>query len=112
VVASEVVVGVLLEEAVLEAANYVLVGDVGNGVLHLEEALGVGPRSLVELLLNLGQVMTSTCSYHGSLEVVDEGPLEALPGVDEVWLEAFELSEGCRFQDYQEVECLGGVGST
>jgi hypothetical protein len=49
---------------------------------------------------------------HGSLEVVDESPLEVLPGVDGVWFNAFEPSEGCIFQGYWEVECLGGVGST
>jgi hypothetical protein len=42
-VASEVMVGVLREKAVLEAADDVLVGDVGDGGLHLEEMLGVGP---------------------------------------------------------------------
>jgi hypothetical protein len=55
--------------------------------------------------------MMSTCSDHGSLEVVDEGLLEVLPGVDRVWFKAFEPSEGCGFQSYWEVECLGGVGS-
>jgi hypothetical protein len=34
------VVRVLREEAVLEAADDVLVGDVGDGGLHLEETLG------------------------------------------------------------------------
>jgi hypothetical protein len=56
--------------------------------------------------------MTSTCSDHGSLEVVNEGPLKILPGVDGVRLEALEPIERHRFQGYQEVECLGGVGST
>jgi hypothetical protein len=55
--------------------------------------------------------MMSTCSDHGSLEVVDEGPLEVLPGVDGVWFKAFEPSEGCGVQGYWEVECLSGVGS-
>jgi hypothetical protein len=49
--------------------------------------------------------------HRGSLEVVNEGPLEVLPGVDGVWFKAFEPSEGCRFQGYWDVECLGGVGS-
>jgi hypothetical protein len=56
--------------------------------------------------------MMSTWSDHGSLEVVDEGPLEILLGVDGVRLEALEPSEKHRFQGYQEVECFGGVGST
>jgi hypothetical protein len=42
-VASEVMVGALREEAILEAADDVLVGDVGDGGSHLEEASGVGP---------------------------------------------------------------------
>jgi hypothetical protein len=109
--ASEVVVGVLRKEAVLEAASEVLVGDVGDGGSHLEETSGVGPEGLVELLLNLGQIMMSTCSDHGSLEVVDEGPLNVLPRVDGVWFKAFKPSEGCGFQGYWKVECLGGVGS-
>jgi hypothetical protein len=53
----------------------------------------------------------SACSDHGSLEVIDEVPLEVLPGGDGVWLEAFKPSEGHGFQNYQEVECFGGVGS-
>jgi hypothetical protein len=55
--------------------------------------------------------MTSTYSDHGSLEVVDEGLLEVLLGVDGVWFKAFKPSEGHGFQGYQDVECLGGVGS-
>jgi hypothetical protein len=55
--------------------------------------------------------MICTCLDHGSLEVVDEGPLEILLGVDGVWFKSFEPSEGCGFQGYWEVECLGGVGS-
>jgi hypothetical protein len=55
--------------------------------------------------------LTSTCSDHGSLKVVNEDPLEILPGVDGVWFKAFEPSEGCRFKGYWEVECLGVVGS-
>jgi hypothetical protein len=105
------VVHVLQEEPVLEAADYVLIGDVGNGGAHLEEAPGVGPQGLVHLLLELGQIMASACSNHGSLEVVDEGPLEVLPGVDGVWLEAFKPSDGRGLQSYREVESFGGVGS-
>jgi hypothetical protein len=56
--------------------------------------------------------MMCTCSNHGSQEVVDEDPLKVLLGVDGVWLEAFQPSEGRRFQGYWEVEYLGGVGST
>jgi hypothetical protein len=53
-IASEVVVRVLREEAILEAANDVLVGDVGYGGVRLEEMPGVGPQGLVHLLLHLG----------------------------------------------------------
>jgi hypothetical protein len=31
---------------------------------------GVGPQGLIQLLLDLGQIMMSACSNHGSLEVV------------------------------------------
>jgi hypothetical protein len=62
-------------------------------------------------LLNLGQIMASACCDHGSVQVVDEGLLEVLPGVDGVWLEAFKPSDGRGFQSYQKVECCGGVGS-
>jgi hypothetical protein len=56
--------------------------------------------------------MTSTCSDLGSLKVVDEGPLEILPGVDGVRLETLEASERHRFQGYREVERLVVIGST
>jgi hypothetical protein len=104
-------VRVLREEAVPEVADDILVGDIGDGGSYLEEAPGVGSLGLVHLLLDLGQIMTSTCSDHGSLEVVNEGPLEILPGLDGVWFEAFKPSEWRGFQGHQEVECLGGVGS-
>jgi hypothetical protein len=94
VIASEVVVRVLQEEPILEAADDVFVGDVGDGGAHLEETPGVEPQGLIHLLLDLGQIVVSACSDHGSLEVVDEGLLEVLPGVDGVWLEAFKPSEG------------------
>jgi hypothetical protein len=45
--------------------------------------------------------MVRACSDHGSLEVVDEGPLEVLPGVDGVWFETFKPSEGHGFQGCQ-----------
>jgi hypothetical protein len=45
------------------------------------------------------------------VEVVDEGFLQVLPGVDGVWLEAFELGEQCRFQRHWEVGNLGRVGA-
>jgi hypothetical protein len=38
--------------------------------------------------------MMSTFSDHGSLEVIDEGPLEVLPGVDEVWFKASSQVRG------------------
>jgi hypothetical protein len=57
--------------------------------------------------------MMCTCWDHSSLEVVDEGPLEVSQESMEfgLRLKAFEPSEGCGFQGYWEVECLGGVGS-
>jgi hypothetical protein len=48
---------VLQEEPILEAANDVLIGDVGDGGAHLEEMPGVGPQGLVHPLLHLGQIM-------------------------------------------------------
>jgi hypothetical protein len=105
------VVHVLREKAVLAAADGVLIDDVGDGGAYLEEAKGVGPQGLINLLLGLGYIVVSAYSNHGSLEVVDEGPLEILLGVDGVWFQAFKPSEGCGFQGYREVECLDGVGS-
>jgi hypothetical protein len=102
---------VLQEEAVLEATNDVLIGDVGDGGMCHEETSCVGPQGLVHLLLHLGQVMTSACPDYGSLEVVDEGMFEVLPRVDGVWLEAFKPHEGCRLKSHWEVESFGGVGS-
>jgi hypothetical protein len=51
----------------------VLNGNVGDGGMHLEETPSVGPQGLVPLWLDLGQIMMSTCSDHGSLKVIDEG---------------------------------------
>jgi hypothetical protein len=110
-IAPEDVVCVLREEPILEAADDVLSGDVGDGGARLEEMPGVGPQDLVYLLLFLGQIMASTCSDHGSLEVVDEGLFEVLPRVDGVCLEAFKPREGCGLQSHREVESFGGVGS-
>jgi hypothetical protein len=55
--------------------------------------------------------MVSAHSDHGSLEVIDEGPLEVLPRVNGVWLETFKPCEGCGLQSYWKVESFGGVGS-
>jgi DNA polymerase/3'-5' exonuclease PolX len=71
------VIGVLREKGVLKVVDDILISSVGDGGSHLEEAPGVGPQGLVHLLLNLGQVMTRTCSDHGSLEVVNEGLLRS-----------------------------------
>jgi hypothetical protein len=40
---------------------YVLIGDVCDGGSYLEETLSVGPQGLVHLLLDLEQIMASTC---------------------------------------------------
>jgi hypothetical protein len=53
-IASEVILRVLREEPVLEAADKVLIGDVGDGGARLEETPGVGPQGLIHLLLHLG----------------------------------------------------------
>jgi hypothetical protein len=54
VVVPVVVVRVLREEPILEAADDDFVGDVGDGGARLEETPGVGPQGLVHLLLHLG----------------------------------------------------------
>jgi hypothetical protein len=54
--------------------------------------------------------MMSIRSDHRSLEVVDEGPLKILPGVDGVRLEALKPSERRGFQCNRELERLGRVG--
>jgi hypothetical protein len=94
------VVRVFREEAILEATDDVLIGDVGDGGAHLEETPCVGSQGLIHILLHLGQVMVSARPDHGPLEVVDEGPLEVLPRVDGVWLEAFKPHEGCGLQSH------------
>jgi hypothetical protein len=43
------------------------------------------------------------------LEVVNEGFLQVLPGVDGVWLEAIKPGQRCGFQRHQEVDNCGGV---
>jgi hypothetical protein len=110
-VAPEVVVRVLREEAVLEATDDVLIGDVGDGGARLKETLCVRSQGFIHLLLHLGQVVASARPDHGSLEVVDEGLLEVLPRVDGVWLEAFKPREGRGLQSHQEVESFCRVGS-
>jgi hypothetical protein len=82
-------------EAILEAVDNVLIADVGDGGAGVEEASGVGPQGLVLLLLALRQVVMNTCPKHGALEVIDENPLQVLPGVDGVWLEALKPGEWC-----------------
>jgi hypothetical protein len=62
-------------------------------------------------LLHLGKIVARAHFDHGSLEVVDEGPLEVLLEVDGVWLEAFKTSDERGLQSYREVESFGGVGS-
>jgi hypothetical protein len=93
---SEVVVHVLRKEPILKAVDDVFIGDVGDGGAHLEETLGVEPQGLVHLLLDLGQIRVNACSDHGSLEVVDKGPLKVLPGVMEFVL---RLSSQVRGED-------------
>jgi hypothetical protein len=51
------------------------------------------PKYVLIIFVSI-RVMSSS----GSLEVVDEGLLEVLPGVDGVWLEALKPSKGCGLQ--------------
>jgi hypothetical protein len=53
-IAPEVMVCVLREKPILEAADDILNGDVGDGGARLEETPGVGPQGLIHLLLHLG----------------------------------------------------------
>jgi hypothetical protein len=64
------VVRVLREDPILEAADDVLIGDVG---VHLEETLGVGPQGHVHLLLDLGQIVASAYSDQGTQESMEFG---------------------------------------
>jgi hypothetical protein len=96
-VAPKVLVEVPLGEVVLEAVDDILVGDVGDSGAVVEETSSVRPQGLVLLLLALRQVMTSTFSKHEALEVVNEDPLQVLPGVDGICLEAFEPGDRCWF---------------
>jgi hypothetical protein len=107
----EVVERVLREEPILEATDDVFIDDVGDGGTRLEETPCVGPQGLVHFLLHLGQVMVSARPDHGFLEVINEGPLEVLPRVDGVWLEAFKPCEGHELQSHWEVESFDIVGS-
>jgi hypothetical protein len=90
------------EEPVLEAADDIIIGDIGDGGERLEETPCVGSQGLVYILLHLGQVMASARPNHGSLEVIDEGSLEAFPRIDGVWLEAFKPREGCGLQSHRK----------
>jgi hypothetical protein len=110
-IASEVAVDMLQGKAVLEAMDDVLVGDVGDGCTYLEETPSVGPQGLILFLLDLRQIMASTCSEHGALEVVDEDLLRILSRVNGVELEAFEPGEWCRFQSHRKIDDLSRVGA-
>jgi hypothetical protein len=63
-IAPEVLVRVLQEEAVLEATDDVLIGNVGDSGVRLKETLCVRSQGLVHLLLHLGQVMASARPDH------------------------------------------------
>jgi hypothetical protein len=64
-------------------------------VAGVEEMSNVGPQGLALLLLALRQVMVSTYSKHGALEVVNKNPLKVLLGVTGVRLEALKPGEWC-----------------
>ena len=69
-------------DAVVEVVDDVLVGDVGDGSPHVEEAFDVGPQGLAGLLFAHCKSVASSYPMQGSLEVVDENFLEVIPGVD------------------------------
>jgi hypothetical protein len=69
----------------------------------------VGPQELVTFLLTLSKIMTSTCASNRSLEIIDEDPLELLPGVDGVVAEALQPRERRRVQSHRKVDNLGDI---
>jgi hypothetical protein len=96
-------------DAVLEAIDNVILRDVHDGGTNVEEVTCVGPQELVTFLFTLSKIVMSTCASNCSLEVVDEDPLEPLPGVNGVVAEALQPRERRRVQSHQEVDDLGDV---
>ena len=83
---AEVSEDVSIDEALMVAVDDVYFGDVGNGGALFEEVLCVVSQGFVPGLLTLRQVMTSTCTSHDSLKIIDEESAEGCLGVnDSFW---------------------------
>jgi hypothetical protein len=96
-------------DAVVETIDDVVLRDVRDGGADVEEATCVGPQKLITFLLIPSKIMMSTYTSNRSLEVFDEDPLEALPGVDRVVAEALQPSERLRVQSHREVDDFGDI---
>jgi hypothetical protein len=80
----------LVDDAIVEAIDDVLLGDVDDGGVCVEKAASVGSQEPVLFLFALRQVVMSTCSSNRPLKVVGENSLQIIPGVDGVFREAFQ----------------------
>lgn len=78
-VPTEVSIEVLVGDAIVEAIDNVLTGDVSDGDACVKETMSVGSHELVMFLLALGEVMMSTCSGNRPLKIIDEDGLEGIP---------------------------------
>jgi hypothetical protein len=99
----------LVGDAVVEAVDDVLLGDVGDGGASVKEAAIVGSQELLMFLFALRQNMMSTCSSDRPLEVVGEDSFKIILRVDEVFPEAFQPREGSGLQGHRDVDDLDGV---
>jgi hypothetical protein len=86
----------------LEAVDDVVFRDVRDGGPDIEEAMCVGPQELVTFLFTLSEIVMSTCASDRSLEVVNEDPLESLPGFNGVGAETLQPCERCRVQSHRK----------
>jgi hypothetical protein len=98
-----------VSDAVVEAVDDVILRNVRDGGANVKKMTRVGPQELVTFLFTLSKIVTSTCASNRSLEVVDEDPLELLPGVDGVVAEALQPRERHRVQSHREVDDFGDV---
>jgi hypothetical protein len=83
----------LVDDAVVEAVDNILLRDVGDGGACVEEAAGVGSQELVTFLFALRQTIMSTCSSDRPFKVVGEDSLQIIPRVEGVFPEALQPCE-------------------
>jgi hypothetical protein len=110
-VSPEISIDARVGDAVVELVDDVILRDVHDGGANVEEATRVRPQELVRFLLTLSKIVTSTRVGNCSLEVIDEDPLEPLPGVDGVTAEALQPGERHRVQSHREIDNFGDVGT-